>query len=116
MEDYCCRILVGSPGADGGTIVEGSLPATQDLIDFKIYAGHPGADGGTIVAGPLTATEDLADCIPEGHPGADGGTIVAGSLLATQDLIENCCCRILADYPGADGELLLQDPFRLPRS
>jgi hypothetical protein len=32
IDDCCCRILVGNPGTDGGTIMAGSLLATQDLI------------------------------------------------------------------------------------
>ncbi len=34
LTDVCfCRIVVGNPGADGGTIVAGFLIATQDLMD-----------------------------------------------------------------------------------
>jgi len=50
--DDCCRILVGYPGADGGTIVAGFLIATQDLMDdccCRILVGNPGADGGLLL-------------------------------------------------------------------
>jgi hypothetical protein len=39
MEDCCCRILVGNPGADGGLLL-------QDPC------WHPGADGGLLLQDP----------------------------------------------------------------
>jgi hypothetical protein len=66
MEDCCCRIPAGYPGAEGGLF----LLASQDLID-------------NCCPESLLANQELMeDCccrilVGNGNQGADGGTIVA---------------------------------------